>query len=155
MKAAMSLRASVYSVPDTWRKGVEKDVLGWQMSNVGLLRESDTLTFSVSIPAGDSARPYVLRQLCSLPIIMNIYRHQPDSLVKDILQIPLCQRRTLHVFVRFDLLGDNHRLLVLYRCHLLLSQALLGRFVVSKIELCADQDDGDVGRMVLYFGVPL
>ena len=65
------------------------------------------------------------------------------------------RRRTLHVFVRLDLLGDNHRLLVLYRCHLLLSQALLGRFVVSKIELCADQDDGDIGRMVFYFRVPL
>lgn len=78
-----------------------------------------------------------------------------DRLVKHALQIPLRQGRALEVLDGLDVLGDPDRLLVLYGLHLALAQLLLDLGVVAEVELCADQDDGDAGRVVLDFGVPL
>lgn len=82
-------------------------------------------------------------------------KNSPNGLVKDALQVPLRERRTLQVLVRLDLLGNLHRLLVLDRRHLLLPQALSRGLVVAQIELGADQDDGDARSVVLNLGVPL
>lgn len=79
----------------------------------------------------------------------------PDGFVKDTLEVALCEGRALHVFDGLDLLGDTDSLLVLDGCHLLLSQSLLGAFVIAKVKLGANQDDGDAGCVVLDFGVPL
>jgi len=81
--------------------------------------------------------------------------HIPDGLVKDTLEVALCEGRALHVLDCLDLLGDADSLLVLDGCHLLLSQALLGALVIAKIELGSDQDDGNTGCVVLNLGVPL
>jgi hypothetical protein len=54
-----------------------------------------------------------------------------------------------------NLLRDHDRLLVLNGRHLLLSQRLLGRLIVSQVELCADEDDWYARRVVIYLRVPL
>ena len=79
----------------------------------------------------------------------------PDRLVKHALQVPLGERGALEVLLRLDLLGDHDGLLVLYRRHLLLPQALLGSLVVPQIELGTDEDDGHAGRVVVNLGEPL
>ena len=79
----------------------------------------------------------------------------PNCLVKYALEISLCQRGALQVFLSFDLLCDHDGLLVLYGRHLLLPEALLGRLVVPQIELGSDQDDGHTGRVVVNLWVPL
>lgn len=57
--------------------------------------------------------------------------------------------------MRPDLFGANQRLVVGDRLHPLLSQRLERGGVFSEIELGADQDDGDVRRMVVDLGIPL
>jgi hypothetical protein len=79
----------------------------------------------------------------------------PDRLVEHALQISLCQSGAFQVLLGLDLLGNHDSLLVLYRRHLLLPQALLGPFVVPQIELGADEDDGYTGRVVVNLWVPL
>ncbi len=79
----------------------------------------------------------------------------PDGLVKDALQVALCEGRALEVLLRLDLLGDHDGLLVLNGRHLLLAQRLLGALVISQIELGADEDDGHARRVVVDLGVPL
>lgn len=78
-----------------------------------------------------------------------------NSLVEDALEVALCKSRALHVLDCLDLLGDSNGLLVLDRCHLLLSQTFLGAFVIAKIELGSDQDNGNTGCVMLNLGVPL
>jgi hypothetical protein len=82
-------------------------------------------------------------------------RYTPNRLVKDALQVSLCERRALEVLLRLDLLGDHDCLLVLDGGHLLLAQRLLGRLIVAQIELCADEDDGYARRVVVDLRVPL
>ena len=79
----------------------------------------------------------------------------PDSLVEDALQISLRQGRTLEVLVRPDLLGAQQGLVVRDGLHPLLSERLERGGVLSQIELGPDEDDGDVGCMVVDLGVPL
>ena len=81
--------------------------------------------------------------------------YAPDGLVEDALQVALCERRALEVLLRLDLLGDHDGLLVLDGRHLLLPQRLLGRLIVPQIELGADEDNGNAGRVVIYLRVPL
>jgi len=81
--------------------------------------------------------------------------NSPDRLIKNVLQIPLCERRTLHVLVCLDVFCDLDSLLVLNRRHLLLAQVLPCAFVIPQVQLCADEDDWNIGRMVLDFWIPL
>jgi hypothetical protein len=79
----------------------------------------------------------------------------PDRLVEHALQVTLGERRTFQVLLCPDLLGDHDGLLVLYGGHLLLAQALLGSLVVPQVELRTDENNGDVGRMMVDLRVPL
>lgn len=79
----------------------------------------------------------------------------PDSLVKHALQVALSECGALEVLMCADLLGDGQGLLVRDGLHLAGAQGFGGGAVVSQVELGADQDDGDVGGMVLDLGVPL
>lgn len=79
----------------------------------------------------------------------------PDCLVKNALQISLCQRRAFQVFLGLDFLRNHDGLLILYGSHLLLPEAFLGGFIVPQIELGTDKNDGYAGRMVIDLRVPL
>ena len=79
----------------------------------------------------------------------------PYRLVEDSLQTSLCESRTLDVFDGPNLLFDLICSLERDGLHLLLSQALLRHRIISKIELCTDENNGDIGRMVFDLGVPL
>lgn len=57
--------------------------------------------------------------------------------------------------MRLDLLGANQGLIVGNRLHALLAEGLKGVGVLSQIQLGADEDDGNVWRMVVDLGVPL
>ena len=54
-----------------------------------------------------------------------------------------------------DLLGADQGLVVRNGLHTLGPKALKGASVFSQIELGSDEDDGDVGSMVVDLGVPL
>lgn len=79
----------------------------------------------------------------------------PDGLVKDALQVSLGEGRALHVLDRLNLLGNCDCLLVLYRCHLLLSEALLGAFIIPQVQFGSDKDDGYSWCVMLNLGEPL
>jgi hypothetical protein len=79
----------------------------------------------------------------------------PDRLVKNALKVPLRERGALEVLLRPDLLGYHNGLFILYRRHLLLSQAFFGCLVIPQVELGADEDDGHAGRMMIDLRVPL
>jgi hypothetical protein len=78
-----------------------------------------------------------------------------NRLVKDTLQIPLRERGALQILDGADLLGDLHRLLVLYGRHFALAQLLTHFGIVAEVEFGADEDDRDPGGVVLDFGEPL
>jgi hypothetical protein len=79
----------------------------------------------------------------------------PDSLVKYALQIPLRQGRALEVLVRLDVLCALQGLVVRHGLHALLPECLERGGVFPEIELRADENDGNVRRVVVDFGVPL
>lgn len=79
----------------------------------------------------------------------------PNSLVKDALQVALGQSGTLKVFVRLDLLSTGEGLLVRHGLHALLAERVKSGGVLTKIELGADEDDGDIRSMVIDLGIPL
>lgn len=81
--------------------------------------------------------------------------HIPDRFVEHALEVTLGEGRTFEVLVRTDLLGDGQRLLVRDGLHFASAQGVSGRSVVSQVQLGSDKDDGDVGSMVLDFGIPL
>lgn len=81
--------------------------------------------------------------------------HIPDRFVEHALEVALGKGRTLEVLVRTDLLGDGQRLLVRDGLHFASAQGVSGRSVVSQVQLGSDKDDGDIGSMVLDFGIPL
>ncbi|CRK23536.1 hypothetical protein BN1708_013707, partial [Verticillium longisporum] len=66
------------------------------------------------------------------------------TLVKDALEVPLRERRALEVLVRPDLLSTHQGLVVGDRLHALLAQRLEGAGILPKIELSADEDNGNV-----------
>lgn len=79
----------------------------------------------------------------------------PDSFVEHALQVALRQCGALEVLMCADLLGYAQRLLVRDGLHLPGPEGFDGGAVVAEIQLGADQDDGDVGGVVLDFGEPL
>ncbi len=54
-----------------------------------------------------------------------------------------------------DLLGAEQGLVVRHGLHPLLPQRLEGARVLPQIQLGADEDDGDIGGMMVDLGVPL
>ena len=79
----------------------------------------------------------------------------PDGLIKNSLEIPLCEGGAFKVLDGLDLLGADERLLVCHGCHPLLGQAPDCIGVLAQIKLGADQNDGDVGCVVVNLGIPL
>ena len=95
------------------------------------------------------------RQYSLFTSIFSFHLYIPNRLIKNTLQVPLGQRRTLKILVRLDLLSTSKRLVVGYWLHALLAERLEGCWVVAKIELGADEDDGDVWSVVLDLWEPL
>ena len=81
--------------------------------------------------------------------------HIPDGLVEHALEVALGQGGALQVLVGLDLLGTEKGLVVRYGVHAFLAQRFERRGVFPEIELRSDEDDGDVGRVVIDLGVPL
>lgn len=79
----------------------------------------------------------------------------PNGLVKHALEVALGQGRALEVLVGLDLLRAEQGLVVRHGLHALLAQGVQGRRVFPKVELGSDEDDGDVGRVMVDLGVPL
>lgn len=79
----------------------------------------------------------------------------PNGLVENTLEVPLGQGGTFKVLVCLDVLGALQGLVIGYRLHFLLSEALEGLRVFSQIKLGANEDDRDVGSMVVDFWEPL
>ncbi len=79
----------------------------------------------------------------------------PDRLIEHTFKVPLCECRTFQVLVRPDLFRHLERLLIRHRLHPLLSERIHCRSVFSQVQLRADQNDRDIGRVVLYFREPL
>lgn len=79
----------------------------------------------------------------------------PDGLVEDALEVALGQGRALEVLVGLDLLRAEQGLVVRHGLHALLAQGVHGRRVFPEVELGSDEDDGDVGRVMVDLGVPL
>lgn len=78
-----------------------------------------------------------------------------DGFVEYALQIALCESRALEVLVCSNLLGHGECLFIRDGFHLSCTKGLRGRLVVSQIQLGADEDDGNVGCMVLDLRIPL
>lgn len=83
------------------------------------------------------------------------FKNEPNSLIEDALEVSLGQGRALEVLVRANLLGANKRLIERDGLHALRSQALKSDGVFSQIQLGANKDDWDVGRVVVDLGEPL
>lgn len=81
--------------------------------------------------------------------------HIPDGLIKHALEVSLGQGRALQVLVGLDLLGAEKGLVVGDRFHALLAQGLEGCGIFPEVELRSNEDDGDVGCVVVDFRVPL
>lgn len=83
------------------------------------------------------------------------YGFVPDGLVEYTLQVALRQCRAFQVLMCADLAGCSQGLLVGNRFHLSRAEGFGGGGVIPQVELGSDQDDRDVGRVVLDFWVPL
>lgn len=57
--------------------------------------------------------------------------------------------------MRLDILRAEKGLVVRHGLHALLAQGVQGRGVFPEVELGSDEDDGDVGRVMVDLGVPL
>jgi hypothetical protein len=77
-----------------------------------------------------------------------------DRLIEDILQLVLRQRRALHVLDRTKFLRHALAVLLPNGLHLRLRQLLAHLRVVTEIGLCADDQAGDAGAVVVDFGEP-
>lgn len=78
-----------------------------------------------------------------------------DCLIKNILQLILCQSTALHILHSSKLFGHTLAILPPHRGHLLLAQLLTHTRVLTQICLGADNQAGDARTMVVYFGEPL
>jgi hypothetical protein len=81
--------------------------------------------------------------------------HSPNGVVKHRLEIHLCQGRALDVFVGFDVDGPLCAHLESDGRHSVGSQPVGGVLIVPHVKLRADENDRDVGRMMVDFWVPL
>ena len=79
----------------------------------------------------------------------------PDSLIEDALEVALGEGRALKILMGLDLLGAEQGLVVGHRLHALLAQGVEGCGVFPKVELRSDEDDRNVGRMMIDLRVPL
>jgi len=79
----------------------------------------------------------------------------PNCLVEYTLQVSLCQSRTFQIFVCADFLCNNQGLVIRYRLHTLLSQALKRSGILSQIKFCADEDNRYWRSVMVDFGEPL
>jgi hypothetical protein len=79
----------------------------------------------------------------------------PDGFVEHALEIALSEGRAFQILLSLDFPADLKSFFVLYRSGTHLPHALLGGFIVAKIELGANEDDGYSGRVVLNLGRPL
>jgi hypothetical protein len=77
-----------------------------------------------------------------------------DRLVEDILQLVLRQRRALHVLDCSEFLRHALAVFLPNGLHLRLRQLLAHLRVVAEIGLCADDQAGDAGAVVVHFGEP-
>lgn len=82
-------------------------------------------------------------------------RHSPYRLVKDALEVALGECRALEVLVGANFAGADQSLLVRHGLHALLAQRLERGSIFAQVELGADEDDGDVGGVVVNLGKPL
>lgn len=85
----------------------------------------------------------------------SLERDLPYRFIEYTFKVPLGECRTFQIFMRPDLFGYLERLLIRHRLHPLLSERIHSRSVFSQVQLCADQDDRDVWRVMLYFWEPL
>ena len=76
-------------------------------------------------------------------------------LIENILQPELCQRRALHILHRAQFLRHPLAVLLSNRLHLLLRQFLPHSWVITQIYLCADNQAGHAGAVVMHLGEPL
>lgn len=67
----------------------------------------------------------------------------------------MSERGALEILVGLDFLGANKGLLVRNGFHALLAQGLECGGILPQIKLGADEDNRDVGRMVIDLRVPL
>lgn len=79
----------------------------------------------------------------------------PDGFVEHALQVSLGESGAFKVLLSLDFFGYSKSLLVGDRFHLLGSKALGHILVLSQIQLCTDENDGNIRSMVFDFGVPL
>ena len=75
-------------------------------------------------------------------------------LVKDVLQLVLCQSRALDVLDGTELLGHAVTVFLADGLHLLAGQLLTDIGVIAQIGLGADNKAGDTGAVVVHFGEP-
>ena len=78
-----------------------------------------------------------------------------DGFIEHSLQTLLGQSGALQILGSVDLLGELKTLLVGDRGQLLLGKTLNGGLVLSQIQLGSDNEDRDIGAMVVDFRVPL
>lgn len=76
-------------------------------------------------------------------------------LVKDILQFVLRQSRALNVLDSTELLCHAIAILLTDRLHLLAGELVADVGVIAQIGLGTDDQAGDTGAVVVYFGEPL
>lgn len=81
--------------------------------------------------------------------------NSPDSFIEYTLQVALGQGGTLEVLASLDVLGTGQCLLVRDGLHSLRTERVEGGSVLAQIELGSDEDNGNVGSVVVDLGVPL
>lgn len=82
------------------------------------------------------------------------FRLEMAYLVKYILQLVLRQGTTLDVLDRTQLLGHSLAVLFPHGLHLLLRQLVFDTGIISQIDLCANDEAGDTGAVMVDLGEP-
>lgn len=78
-----------------------------------------------------------------------------NSLGKHVLDAVLAERRALHVLDGVDLAGERLALVQRYGSLILILQLLLHLRVATQVTFGAHEEDGNVGAVVRYLGMPL
>jgi hypothetical protein len=81
--------------------------------------------------------------------------NSPDSLIEDTFQVSLRQCRAFKVLVGSNLLCARQCLIVRHGFHPLLTKGVEGGGILSQVELGADENDRNIGGVVVNLGVPL
>lgn len=88
-------------------------------------------------------------------IPLGLREYAPDGAVKDSLEIHLCQGRALDILVGLDIFRARQTSRVCNGRHPLLGQLLDRLPVITLVELGADEDDWDIGRVMRNLWEPL